>query len=82
MHTDIPSAPQDIKPFVLHEQPEEFAHLCAVRTYGEWLEVSQITHGYIFCRIASGDQTFLNNQQMVKQLLVCSLWAANLQVDS
>ncbi|KAN0137248.1 hypothetical protein V8E53_004958 [Lactarius tabidus] len=53
-----------IKPFILHEQPEEFAHLCPIRAYGEWLKVSKITHGYIFHKIASGDRILLNNQRM------------------
>jgi hypothetical protein len=41
VNTALPSAPQGIKPFVLQEQPEEFAHLCAVQAYGEWLKVSR-----------------------------------------
>ena len=67
MNTDLFPAPQDIKPFVLHEQPEELAHVCAIRAYGEWLQVTHITHGYIFRRIASGDRISQNNQHHGEQ---------------
>jgi hypothetical protein len=46
----------DIKPFYLHLQPEEEAHLCPIRALAEWLKVSGIDKGYLFQRMWSGDR--------------------------
>ncbi|KAJ7814703.1 DNA breaking-rejoining enzyme [Mycena olivaceomarginata] len=32
------------------------AHLCPVRAYAAWIEASEITHGYLFRKIAPGDR--------------------------
>jgi hypothetical protein len=44
-----------IKPFYLHMQAEDQAHLCPVRALAEWIKVSCIKEGYLFRRIWSGD---------------------------
>ncbi|THH03535.1 hypothetical protein EW146_g10421 [Bondarzewia mesenterica] len=54
----------DIKPFYLYALPKEMAHLCPVRALSEWLFVSQINEGYIFCRIMSGDRVAVANTPM------------------
>ena len=45
-----------IKPFYLHMQAEDEAHLCPIRALAEWVEVSRINKGYLFRRIWSGDR--------------------------
>ncbi|KAJ7908585.1 hypothetical protein B0H13DRAFT_2016374 [Mycena leptocephala] len=45
-----------IKPFVLHELPEDQAHLCPVRALTAWLTCSRITNGYLFPTITVCDQ--------------------------
>ncbi|KAH9164835.1 hypothetical protein EDB89DRAFT_1842122, partial [Lactarius sanguifluus] len=55
-----------IKPFVLHKLPEPMAHLCPVRAYAEWIDASQIEHGYMFRKLGSGDRISENNQPMVR----------------
>ncbi|KAJ6622746.1 hypothetical protein B0H10DRAFT_1787494 [Mycena sp. CBHHK59/15] len=46
----------DIKPFVLHELPEDQAHLCPVRALSVWLACSRISKGYLFPTITIRDQ--------------------------
>ncbi|KAF7308877.1 DNA breaking-rejoining enzyme [Mycena kentingensis (nom. inval.)] len=46
----------DIKPFVLHEMPEQDAHLCPVRALSSWLHCSQITDQYLFPNVTMRDQ--------------------------
>ncbi|KAH8991648.1 DNA breaking-rejoining enzyme [Lactarius deliciosus] len=53
-----------IKPFVLHKLPEPMAHLCPVRAYAEWIDASQIEHGYMFRKLGSRDRISENNQPM------------------
>jgi hypothetical protein len=67
-NADLSFTPQDIKPFVLHEFPEEMEHLNPVLAYAEWQEVAEISSGYIFRRLASGDRISENNQPMVSIL--------------
>ena len=45
-----------IKPFYLHMLTEDEAHLCPIRALAEWVQVSGINKGYLFCRIWSGDR--------------------------
>jgi len=60
----------DIKPFVLHEMPASMAHLCPVRAYAEWVNVSQITSGYVFRKLASGDRISENNRPMTAEFFL------------
>jgi hypothetical protein len=53
------------------------AHLCPVRAYGEWLNASQITNGYVFRKMASGDRISENNVSMVS-----SAWMSTLCLPS
>ncbi|KAF8173373.1 DNA breaking-rejoining enzyme, partial [Mycena galopus ATCC 62051] len=46
----------EIKPFVLHEFPEDQAHLCPVRALTAWLACSRHTKGYLFPTITVRDQ--------------------------
>jgi len=63
----------DIKPFVLHEMPESMAHLCPVRAYAEWIKVSEITSGFVFRKIASGDRVSGDNKQMACPFNCCDV---------
>lgn len=57
------------------------AHLCPVRAYAEWLKVSQISTGFVFRRLSSGDRIQENDRPMVSfaafapllQVMSCSL---------
>lgn len=44
--------------------PEE-AHLCAFRAIAEWIKASNITTGYLFRRMASGDRPSAHDTPMV-----------------
>ncbi|KAF7341459.1 DNA breaking-rejoining enzyme [Mycena venus] len=46
----------EIKPFVLHELPEDQAHVCPVRALTAWLACSRIDKGYLFPTITIRDQ--------------------------
>ncbi|KAJ7668225.1 hypothetical protein B0H14DRAFT_2424765, partial [Mycena olivaceomarginata] len=46
----------NIEPFYLCLLPESEAHLCPVRAYAAWIKASEITHGYLFRKIAPGDR--------------------------
>ncbi|KAJ7364270.1 hypothetical protein DFH08DRAFT_910497 [Mycena albidolilacea] len=46
----------EIKPFILHQMPEDQAHLCPVRALMTWLACSRITKGYLFPTITVRDQ--------------------------
>jgi hypothetical protein len=45
-----------IKPFYLHMQAEDQAHLCPIRALAEWIKVSNINKGYLLRKIWSGDR--------------------------
>lgn len=55
----------EIKPFVLHELPEDQAHLCPVRAITAWLTCSRITNGYLFPTITVRDQIGDSSRPMV-----------------
>jgi hypothetical protein len=55
----------EIPLFVLHTMPKEMAHLCPVRAYTDWLAVSEINEGYIFCKMTSDDRISQANEPMV-----------------
>ncbi|KAF7306269.1 hypothetical protein MIND_00417800 [Mycena indigotica] len=55
----------DIKPFVLHERPEEEAHLCPVRALACWLMVNEHDDGYLFPNITKRDQIGAPSSPMV-----------------
>ncbi|KAN0137547.1 hypothetical protein V8E53_004598 [Lactarius tabidus] len=57
----------DIKPFVVCRLPREMAHLCPVRAYSEWLDASNISGGYIFRRLGSGDRVSGINHPMTAE---------------
>lgn len=48
--------------------PEEEAFLCPVRAMAEWIGASQITSGYVFRRMASGDRPSQRDSPMVKSI--------------
>jgi len=50
---------------VLHALPVSEAHICPVRALAEWLVESNITQGYIFRKISSGDRVAEANRPMV-----------------
>ncbi|KAJ7796116.1 hypothetical protein B0H14DRAFT_2916389 [Mycena olivaceomarginata] len=54
-----------VKPFYLHLLPPHLAHRCPIRALAQWLHVSQITEGYLFRKIASGDRVSNQNSHMV-----------------
>lgn len=55
----------DIKPFWLYVITASEAHLCPVRAMADWIGTSEITTGYLFHKIASGDRVAEANQPMV-----------------
>jgi hypothetical protein len=55
----------DIKPFHLWTLSSNEAHLCPTRALAAWLDESQITTGYVFRKMASGDQIAVANNPMV-----------------
>lgn len=54
-----------VKPFYLYLLPPHLAHLCPIRALAEWLIVSEITDGYLFRKMASGDRVSAQNSHMV-----------------
>jgi hypothetical protein len=46
----------DIKPFYLHELVADQAHLCPVWALADWINISQVKTGHLFCRIWSDDR--------------------------
>lgn len=46
----------DIPPFVMWPMPEEFQHICAVRSLAEWYRVTGIQHGFIFRKFLEGER--------------------------
>ncbi|KAI6137807.1 DNA breaking-rejoining enzyme [Pisolithus tinctorius] len=54
----------DIKPYFLWAFHQSEAHLCAVRAISEWIIASNITSGYLFHKIASGDRVAEANVPM------------------
>jgi hypothetical protein len=56
-----------IKPFYLHLFPEHLAHICPIRALAQWLCVSEITEGYLFRKMSSGDRVSTDkNSHMVR----------------
>jgi len=55
---------------VLYPLAPEEAHLCAFRAIAEWIKVSNITSGYLFRRMASGDRPSSHDMAMVRQLVL------------
>lgn len=55
----------DIKPFVHHQMPLEYTHLCPVNAYARWLDVSGITEGYLFRKLDKNDRVTEENVPMV-----------------
>ncbi|PPQ78301.1 hypothetical protein CVT24_006499 [Panaeolus cyanescens] len=54
----------DIKPFVLHYFEDYESFLCPVRALASWFKTSNVTEGYIFRRIVSGDRATGSNIAM------------------
>ena len=59
------SMSSEIQPFVLHALPASEAQLCPVHALAEWLVECNITQGYLFHKIASGDHVAEANCPMV-----------------
>ncbi|KAK0228088.1 hypothetical protein IW262DRAFT_1532227 [Armillaria fumosa] len=56
-----------IPPFILRELPKDMAHLCPVRALAEWVNASEILHGYLFRRMDKRDRPIVaKNTHMVK----------------
>ncbi|KAJ3892984.1 hypothetical protein GG344DRAFT_44188, partial [Lentinula edodes] len=45
-----------VQPFYLFALPSSLKHLCPVRAYADWINLTQITEGYIFRKMGSGDR--------------------------
>ncbi|KIJ63936.1 hypothetical protein HYDPIDRAFT_91393, partial [Hydnomerulius pinastri MD-312] len=56
-----------IKPFILYPLSDSEAHLCPLRAYAEWIKCSEITTGYVFRRIASGDRVSHENKPIAAE---------------
>ena len=46
----------EIKPFHLHLQLNVDAYLCPVRALADWINVSEIKTGYLFCQMDMSDR--------------------------
>lgn len=55
----------EIRPFYIHEFPQEWEHLCPVRALQEWIHATKLYEGYVFRKIASGDRLADANEPMV-----------------
>jgi hypothetical protein len=57
----------DVKPFYLHMQAADQAHLCLVQALADWISISKVKEGHLFRKIWSGDQVadLDNNKAMV-----------------
>ena len=55
--------------------PPEMAHLCVIRSYGEWIAATGIADGYVFQKIDQYDQVVHLNEATVCGLQPdLSLW--------
>ncbi len=45
--------------------PPEMAHLCVIRSYGEWIAATGIADGYVFRKIDQYDRVVHSNEAMV-----------------
>ncbi|KAJ3728953.1 hypothetical protein C8R42DRAFT_716828 [Lentinula raphanica] len=45
-----------VQPFYLYALPSSLKHLCPIRAYSDWINLTQITEGFIFRRMGSGDR--------------------------
>lgn len=50
----------EVQPFYLYALPTSLKHLCPVRAYADWINLTQITEGYIFRKMGSGDRISAN----------------------
>ncbi|KAF9016828.1 hypothetical protein BDP27DRAFT_1280690, partial [Rhodocollybia butyracea] len=57
----------EIKPFVFHVMPDQYAHLCVVRAYLRWILVSGITEGYVFRKMCANDRIAEENEPMTSE---------------
>lgn len=73
MRNSIPIPPLEIKPFIFHVMPDEYAHLCVVRAYLKWILVSSITEGYVFRKMRANDRIAEENEPMVSSCLYIGL---------
>ncbi|KAJ3846627.1 hypothetical protein EV368DRAFT_52526 [Lentinula lateritia] len=46
----------EVQPFYLFALPSSLKHLCPIRAYADWINLTQITEGYIFWKMGSGDR--------------------------
>ncbi|KAJ8073609.1 hypothetical protein PM082_011887 [Marasmius tenuissimus] len=44
-----------IKPFYLYEMPEDLMYLCPIHAFAEWINMTNITRGYLFPKITKTD---------------------------
>jgi hypothetical protein len=49
----------------LYRLEEEDAHLCPVRALSDWIDAAEITDGYVFRKIGSGERPVESNTPMV-----------------
>lgn len=57
----------EIKPFHLYRLEEEDAHLCPVRALSDWIDAAEITDGYVFRKIGSGERPVESNTPMTSE---------------
>ncbi|KAF9070190.1 DNA breaking-rejoining enzyme [Rhodocollybia butyracea] len=57
-----------VQPFYLYALPNSLKHLCPVRAYADWINLTHINEGYIFCKLGSGDRVSANpNAQLTSE---------------
>ncbi|KAJ3904865.1 hypothetical protein F5879DRAFT_800814, partial [Lentinula edodes] len=65
----------DIKPFIIHEMPIQYAHLCPVRAFAKWLHFSRVKKGYLFRKIRQNDRIAEENEPMVELFMPCKWYS-------
>ncbi|KAJ7783362.1 hypothetical protein B0H16DRAFT_1297282, partial [Mycena metata] len=58
-----------IQPFCLWMMPEEDQHLCPVRAYARWVELSGLKEGYLFRKVDVNDRADFCDYQTSSELL-------------
>ncbi|KAJ7892040.1 hypothetical protein B0H14DRAFT_3691374 [Mycena olivaceomarginata] len=56
---------------MVHLFPEHLAHICPIRAFAQWLYISEITEGYLFRKMSSGDRVSTDkNSHMTSEFLL------------
>ncbi|KAF5390404.1 hypothetical protein D9757_002482 [Collybiopsis confluens] len=54
----------DVQPFVWHELPDAYAHICVIRALAQWINITKMHSGYLFRKIRANDRIAEGNEPM------------------